>query len=53
MSKKQRPAYYMIGSRYVALNGAARRLFKKKGIDFIDPKNFINLKDIVNKKKGD
>tara|TARA_Y100000593_G_scaffold87888_1_gene169099 strand:- start:76 stop:240 length:165 start_codon:yes stop_codon:yes gene_type:complete len=45
--RKQQPAYYKLGSKYVALNGAARKLFKKKKIPYIERKQFINLKDIA------
>tara|TARA_Y100001938_G_C8083160_1_gene430357 strand:+ start:630 stop:779 length:150 start_codon:yes stop_codon:yes gene_type:complete len=47
---KQKPAYYKMGSKYVALNRAARKMFKKKGIDYILPIKNGNLLDMIRKK---
>ena len=43
---KQKPAYYKMGDKYVALNRAAKKLFKKKKIPYVLPIP-INLKDII------
>ena len=45
--KKQTPAYYQTtDGTYVALNGAARKLFKRKKIKFIDQRMIMNPKSI-------
>jgi hypothetical protein len=47
MSKKQTPAYYQTtDGTYVALNGAARKLFKRKKIRYIDNRRRMNPKSI-------
>ena len=52
MSKKKNPSYYRLrNGKYVALNGAARRLFKRKKLDYIDPKSPKSLMDIVGQLK--
>ena len=52
MSSK--PEYYKFGSKYVALNRAAKRMFKKQGIEYILPVpiEFKNLLDNKLKEKG-
>ena len=45
---KQEPAYYQTsGGLYVALNRAAKKMFKKKGIKYISPGQFIDFKSMI------
>ena len=45
---KQKPEYYQTrGGLYVALNRSAVRMFKKKGIKYISPGQFIDFKSMI------
>ncbi|MEC9065025.1 MAG: hypothetical protein VX810_00390 [Bacteroidota bacterium] len=46
---KQEPKYYKRMGQYVALNRSAKRMFKKKGIKYLLPTSFINIKDLIKK----
>ena len=42
----------MFGDKYVALNRHAKKMFKKKGIEYIDGKAVARLRELINFKKG-
>jgi len=53
MSKTKKANYYKVGNKYVACNRAAKRLFEKKGIEYIDVKSVLRMRSIANiAKKG-
>ena len=49
---KQKPEYYKLPSGgYVALNRSAKRMFKKQGINYRIPGQFISMDDFIKEKE--